>query len=398
MLLASAVLGGLALLSTRNNIVDVRKGFFKHPAFVWLCLFILINVISVYYSGVSSMVAELNYWNVYPLFVAVSLLLIRDVASLRRYVWGILIGSGVVVGYGLVAVALQFPTIIEGRAGAYGMYENHNDYTYIILMIFPFAYLFLRITKNFWARVLLVTLLVACCAGVGLSLSRGGILALVLELALIFWFTTTGSKRMTMMVVVGVLGTGAIIYQFAAREENQAGQYSAEEARTSRYELWRAAGNAIAAHPILGIGSRRFGEFGQDYGEISHDNRGKVTHNTFIEILADTGVLGLLTFYLMLRGIYRSVKGSQLSPEPSDGLSELKVATLITLLTIIFRSMLDAKAHDWSFYFVTVVAIAVSTLAAREKVPEKVAELVKNKDRGRSVTPSMRPVVYGRRR
>jgi O-antigen ligase len=229
-------------------------------------------------------------------------------------------------------------------------------------------------------------------------LSRGGILALVMELALIFLFTTTGKKRMAMMIVVGILGSGAIVYQFAAREENQAGNYTAEDAKTSRYELWHAAGNAIKAHPILGIGSRRFGEYSQDYGEISHDNRGKVTHNTFIEVTANTGLLGVGSFVLMLRGIYLGVRGSRLKPETTDGLVELKVATLIGLLTIIFRSMLDAKAHDWSFYVLVVIGIAVSTLSVEEKSTAPETADSKPREKPSKRAPSVRPAVYGRRR
>jgi putative inorganic carbon (hco3(-)) transporter len=395
MLLASVLLGGLALLSTRDNISTLRKQFFKHPVFLWLAMFMLVNVISVYYSGVASMLNELNYWNVYPLFVAVSLLLIRDVPSLRRYIWGVIIGSAVVVAYGLVAVAFHFPTIHGGRAGAYGMYENHNDYTYIILMIFPFVYLFLRITKSFFGKLLLVSILAASCVGVALSLSRGGILALVLEIGFIYVFTTTGAKRLAMLIIIGTLGTGAVIYQFAAREENQAGNYSAEDAKSSRLELWKAAGNAFAAHPVLGIGSRRFGEFSQDYGEISYDNRGKVTHNTFIEVAANTGLLGIVSFVLMLRGIYVAVRGAKLAPKPTDGLIEIRLATLVCLLTILFRALLDAKPHDWSFYVIATIAIAASTLKAPETSTEKVTD--EQPTASRSV-PSFRPAVYGRRR
>ena len=98
----------------------------------------VIQVISVYYSGFRSMLEEFDFWLIYPLFVIASLLLIRDVASLRRYIWGVMLGSAVVIGYGLVEVAIKSPDLAGGRAGAYGLYENHNDYTFIILMVLPF--------------------------------------------------------------------------------------------------------------------------------------------------------------------------------------------------------------------------------------------------------------------
>ena len=144
-------------------------------------MFVLVQVISVYYSGGRGMLEELGFWDVYLLFVAASLLSIHDARSLRRYVWGMMLGSAVVIAYGLYAVAVNLPTLADGRAGAYGMYENHNDYTFIIIMVLPFAYLFVRLARAWLTKLLLLALVGACMVGVALSLSRGGILALVLE-------------------------------------------------------------------------------------------------------------------------------------------------------------------------------------------------------------------------
>jgi len=83
-------------------------------------------------------------------------------------------------------VAIKSPDLAGGRAGAYGLYENHNDYTFIILMVLPFVYYFIKLSSSRTAKLVLLTLLCACVAGVMLSLSRGGILALVLEFILIF--------------------------------------------------------------------------------------------------------------------------------------------------------------------------------------------------------------------
>jgi O-antigen ligase len=122
---------------------------------------------------------------------------------------------------------------------------------------------------------------------------------------------------------------------------------------------------AFEVHPILGVGSRRFSEYARDYGSISHDNRGKVAHNTYLEVAADTGLLGLLTFALMIFGALKSFRGGRLSAATGDGLAETQVAGFVTLGCILFRATLDAKVYDWSFYFLVVIAIATSALASR---------------------------------
>jgi O-antigen ligase len=393
-LVASAVAGASGLLRGGKHLDELRRRYFTHPAFLWLCAFTAIQVISVYYSGVASMLDELNFWDVYVVFVVTSLLIIHDEGSLRRYVWGMMSGSAVVIAYGIYAVAAHLPILAGGRAGAYGMYENHNDYTFIIVQVLPFAYLFLRLYRAWLVKLLLIALLTASVAGVILSLSRGGILTLVLECLLIAVLTAKGKRRVLTILVLAWIGLAGIGYQFAAREANQQGSYTSEDAKESRYELWRAARNMIVAHPVLGVGSRRFHEFSQDYAEISHDNRGKVAHNTYIEIAADTGALGLLTFLFMLWELVRASRGARLSQTAQHGLPEIRVATLISLCAIMFRSLLDAKAHDWSFYLLAVLAIASTTLLSREtQEQDRSASASKPV---RSATASMRPMVYRR--
>jgi O-antigen ligase len=394
-LVASVLAGVLSLRPTVRPDAALLRTYFHQPIFYWLCAFVVIQVVSVYYSGVLSMIEELSFWEVYPLYIAISLLTIRDAASLRRYIWGTMIGSACVIFYGLHAVAVHSPGLAGGRAGAYGMYENHNDYSFIIVMVLPFAWLYLRVYRRLWQKLLLLVLISGGIAGIFLSLSRGGILALVLEIAMLLGFTTRGPRRMVMLAALAIIGTGAITYQFAAREANQAGQYTEEDAKDSRLELWKAARAMIVAHPILGVGSRRFLEFSTDYGEISHDNLGKGAHNTYLEVAADSGVLGFGCFMLMLWGTAKALRGTRLADAAGDGIAEVRLAALVSLYTILFRAVLDSKVHDWSFYFLAIVAIAtqalMSTATVRAREPKSPAS---------SWTPVIvqgRPMVYRHR-
>src|ERR1700689_4970640 len=109
MVLASLL--AVALTLGMRRVAALRADYFRHSVFVWLCVFMVIQVISVYYGGFCSMLEAFYYWIIYPLFVMASFLLIRDVASLRRYIWGVMMGSAVVVAYGLVMVAIKSPTL-----------------------------------------------------------------------------------------------------------------------------------------------------------------------------------------------------------------------------------------------------------------------------------------------
>jgi len=360
----------LALLSSIGRKAEYRRmDALLHPAIAWMLIFLLVQVVSVYRGGFVLMLREFAFWAVYAVFVVVSLRIITDAASLRRYVWGMICGSTWVIGYGLWSLHAGLDPAAGGRAGAYGMYENHNDYSFIILQTLPFAYLYLRTETGLLRRLFLAASVLLCLVGIFLSLSRGGILALVLQVVLIVAFTMTPRWRLVLLPLVLVVGAAAVSYQYAKRAENQGAGYTAADAETTRFELWRAGRKMIEAHPFLGVGSRSFGENAEIYAEISHDNRGKNAHNTYIDVAATSGLIGLAAFVLMLRATIRELRAPA-SGNASHPLDDVRKAALIAIYTICFRALLDVKSEDWSFYLlVTIAATSGAMLRAREPSP-----------------------------
>lgn len=344
------------LVGVSRRAVYPRREAFVHPVFMWLTAFIFAQILSVYYGGLGAMLDEVSFWNVYLIFSVVSLLLISDLSALKRYVLGMIVGGMFVVGYGIYAVWAQVGFGVTGRAGAYGMYENHNDYTFIIIQILPFIYLYMRAETGLIRRGLLALSLFTCVIGVFLSLSRGGILALLLEFALIIVFTMQGKRRMVFLPVFALVGAIAVGYQWAKRDENST-TYTAADAESSRFELWRAARKMFQDKPLLGVGSRRFYEYSARYEEISHDEMGKNSHNTYLEILTGTGLIGFIPFVMMSWRLIKEMRRRPASPGPPL-LDATQMATLIAFYTILFRALLDAKTYDWSFYMLCTIGIA----------------------------------------
>jgi O-antigen ligase len=354
-----SVLAALVVVLTRPVGRQLRA--LSHPVFLALVLFVLAQVVSVYYSGVREMAMEVSYWYVYPLFVVLAVMLVADVGGLGRMIWGVVLGGQVVVLYGLYAVWAHLPTIVQGRAGAYGMYLNHNDYTYAIVLTVPFLYMLRRAESRVLVRLLLLLMMGTAVVGVLLSLSRGGMLALVFEGGLLALVGSRSRWRAVAgVMLLGVLGTFATERLFQARAENQPG-YTIEDAEGTRVELWKAGKNMFVAHPFLGVGSRRFAEYATQYAEISHDNLGKVSHNTYIEVLSCSGLFGFLPFLALLYGTFRQLRTSS-GPHEDDYFRALRLGALVSLCAIAFRATTNAKANDWSFYVLAAIALSCAWL------------------------------------
>src|SRR3954470_18744586 len=72
----------------------------KHPIFLAIAFFCFIQGVSVYYGGVRAIIDMMLFWLPYAVFVAASVMLIRDVKSLYQFLAGMLAGAAVVIFYG----------------------------------------------------------------------------------------------------------------------------------------------------------------------------------------------------------------------------------------------------------------------------------------------------------
>ncbi len=366
--LVLSVLALIVALASRPLVVQL--GALRHSTFVALLFFVLAQGASVHYSGVSSVLETLASWSIYPAFVALGVLLIAKVRDLRGFVWGTILGSAWVTSYGLYGAFSE--TRLAKDVGAYGMYQNHNDFTYPIILAIPFIYLLRRSEERAGIRLLLLALLGIAVLGIFLSLSRGGILALVLEMALLVTQTRQSIKKVAALAVLGLLATVAVEYLWARRAEVQA-DYTAEDAERSRFELWKVGKEMFLAHPLLGVGSERFTEFNRQYGELSHDYWGKGPHNTYIEVLACSGLAGFVPFMVFLVASLRELRVPAVPFEdPTYG--AIRNGARISLYAIIFRAFTNAKSHDWSFYILAVIAISCASLREQASWEEEEEE------------------------
>src|SRR6266446_8060998 len=113
---ASVLVGIPALMNMRVN----KGEILYHWIFLLVLCFVLAQIVSVYYGGLKSMLDELLYWYIYPVFIFLIAFSIDSVDHFRKATWGLVLGGGFVVLYGIYAVYYDLPSLVEGRAGAYG--------------------------------------------------------------------------------------------------------------------------------------------------------------------------------------------------------------------------------------------------------------------------------------
>lgn len=197
--------------------------------------------------------------------------------------------------------------------GSFGPFVNRNHFAGFLELGIGLAggLLIGRGTRREWLAVYASALLVMC-AGLVLSASRGGALALGAELVFLVaiaapgWSNEQGSEKSraglliraaaalllgagTIGGAVWLVGSEGLVANFSQLEKE--GQTESLD-KYSRRDIWNASWQMIKAHPIAGVGLGAFQFAYTRYDLSSGSQRVEQAHNDYLQILADGGVIG----------------------------------------------------------------------------------------------------------
>lgn len=171
-----------------------------------------------------------------------------------------------------------------------------------------------------WWRWLAVALVLAVIL---LSGTRSAWLMAVFVLLMFWWHHVKGRRFLLLSKVLAVAVVGmAILYatsnDFQQRIDRSAqifkGDLTAIDfALADRLPIWKTALNMYQAHPINGVGARAFRKAYEDYAEaddvwVAQQGSGLHAHHWVLELLAETGTIGVMLFMVMLLLLVRHVQ------------------------------------------------------------------------------------------
>jgi O-antigen ligase len=267
------------------------------PVMVPLAVFAIALAVSLIASpdpgaGVSKLVR-------YALFLTFFFLIVQladDREDVRRILRVLTFSSAVAAAYALYGFLIAGET--ERAAGPM---DDPNDFAFLLASTLPFAAHF--VVTDRWRRPLWIAAFVLIAAGILATLSRGALVGLG---GIVVWGVVT--RRVPLRAVV--LGAAAMTAIAALAlavwapvvEERLASKATVAEANAAaRAELWGAAVRMAADRPLTGVGPDRFPDEASDYARtmpVALAN--PVTHNAYLEILAEAGAVALLCFLAFL--------------------------------------------------------------------------------------------------
>lgn len=245
---------------------------------------------------------------------------------------------GMCILIALIGVGQNFIGRALWQRGTFGPFVNRNHFAGFLEMGAGLASAAILLRGGrIEAIVLRGCALLVMCAGLVLSASRGGILALgaaFVFLALVAFTGRSGKKEdspawkgfaraggviglgaSAMIIAVLLVGSERLAANFAQAQDTQTAEILNNE-RFSRRDIWGATWRMVMDHPVMGVGLGAYQVAYTRYDPSSGTQRVEQAHNDYLQILADAGILGgaiAIAFIVLLfvRGLQATATGDR---------------------------------------------------------------------------------------
>jgi len=213
--------------------------------------------------------------------------------------------------------------------------------------------------------------------GIVLTFSRAGVAAALAALTVMAGVSSRCQER----GYVRPLATAALIVPLALVWASQAdpglnrrltaGVDEASPGQPSRIEFWTAALDMLRDRPLLGVGPDNFRWQFVSYSGVAENNLGIHAHDQYVEALADTGILGLLSLaWLLARLVRHASDGVRLATTSAEW--PWRAALLASLSAWLLHALLDDFERFWptSVAFWLIAGLSLRACAAGSAVEQ----------------------------
>jgi O-antigen ligase len=269
---------------------------------VWLALSL------AWAEDVGRAAVELSRWGLCGLVVLVLLTSLRSRRDIRLVVGGFVLGIVLSVAVGLVHDGLgggpatgETLTSTEGRLK--GGLGDPNVLAAAIVPAIAMAAGLLAVVRG-RVRVVLLACIGVLVLGLGATESRGGALAAVVALVVAL-IVMRNHRRPVFIAAIAIAAVG--VAYFSAYPDGLH-RMTRSDGGNGRSQLWEVAWRITSDHPVAGVGLHNFTVHSPRYvrepGALENvkliAERPHVVHNTYLELLTETGVIGLSLFLVAI--------------------------------------------------------------------------------------------------
>lgn len=369
--LGAAKVGGLVLVLAALRRSGTPLLLREHPLIAYAATFLAAWALasSLWAEDVPLAATEgsrlaLNVALLFVIFAAV-----RQARHARWVVWGYLLGAAASALVGLVQPAEGDADRLAGSVG---------DPNFLAAMLVPaivfavFAFGWARRPAERWLLSLLLVVYTIALLG---TQSRGGLVAL--GVTLVAGMLLGGAFRRHFAVLTAAIAFAGLVYYGAFASAAALERVTNPGGGAGRADLWSVATEVAGDHPVVGVGAGNFPVVAPQYVTEPLDLREvqlvvdepTVAHNTYIGVLAELGVVGLIAFAVVVLAALalarRATKAFRRASAPE--LELLSRAVLLGLVGMLTAFVFLSGLYENQLWLLLGLAVALYTIARRRE-------------------------------
>jgi O-antigen ligase len=384
---AGAVLVLSWLFSITNRVSRPPLLIREHPVIAWASIFFVgWAVISAAWAadpGVTISAALRLAQGVLLVFVVFSA--ISNRRQLGWVVGAFIAGAFVTALYGLAGgSSAETSTYADDASRLAGQIGDPNEFASTLVPALAFAAFMFASTRHALERLFLGVAVGVFALALFLTQSRGGLVAIaVVFVVTVFLAGPVRAKSIALILTVGALGVS--YYTLVAPPEAlQRVTHFASGGGAGRTDLWGIALRMFSDHPVNGVGAGNFQIVEPRYAQANVNlprvdlviDTPKVTHNTYLHVLTELGIVGFLAFAVLIVGALAAARRSIRALARVPGEFELEVLArgmLVGVIGILVAFTFISAQYEKQLWLLLGLLVALTTVARRSEPAPAVA-------------------------
>ncbi|WP_205769900.1 O-antigen ligase [Microvirga sp. KLBC 81] len=269
--------------------------------------------------------------------------------------------SGLLVAAVAISNKLNGTNLVEGTRVTIGLQmtsilSDPNDLAFLLLTTLSFSIALLTGRTGWTNRIIGAACVPAVLLAIVYTQSRGAVLG-VLTVFAAYGLLFVRSK--TVLIVACIIGAMALYLAMGISERMSrvAPAEGFDASAADRLDFWITALKAAALRPLTGVGLANFSWF--NYIQTGQD---MTTHNTWLQVLAETGIPGLALFVLMVARAFRtSLRAHRIlsAAEIRSPVQPVAYGLVAAIAGFCTAGLFLSQGFTWSIYIMVALAAAV---------------------------------------
>jgi O-antigen ligase len=373
----AGVLVALSWLATLAIRPAVRRGFVgTHPTLTFTAvIFVAWSVISLAWAKEPSLgVTAISRYALNLLLVPIVYAAIRN----RRHVhWlvGILVaGATLSALYGMVLA--RSSALAEGTSRLSGAGQDANYLAALLVsgIVLAVALVTIRTLPPRLRALSFLAVIVMLVALID-TVSRSGMVGLGAALVAGIVFAGRG-RRFVFVAVAMAIALSVVAYYASVASPAARARITSVQGGSGRTDIWAVGWRIVKAHPINGVGVGNFPDTTIDYllqpGAIGSSlfivDKPQVAHNIYLEVLAETGVIGLALFLGIIGSLlWCALRAARIFAEAGDrAMDVLSRAIVVATVGVLATDFFISDQYSKSLWLQLALGPALLAVAKRQ--------------------------------